>query len=540
MLSRQRLSFRNAAGSLATLACALGCNGPGLFDGSAPAAARLKPENGGIVADPNDFSHLPVPPVDGPPLLPIAMTVAVMRRPDPKADTLGYLRVGARVARSEKAVGNEGCPDGWFAIRPAGFVCIGQNATLKVDHPVARAIQVEPDRSKPMPYKYAFLRAIAPNYLRVPSKAEQFEYEMRLERHLRSWKKLHQKWDELDVGANDVPLDEIGSARGPVPAHAPALDENARFGGNGADRVPWWLQGERRIPNLSSFKAPSFAVIADRLKRHAGVSLIGSFVAGPEAQDRRFAIATDARLIPADKLKAESGSPFHGVEIKQLGLPVAFAQKDGTSYYDFSAGSPARAAAIAGRELLPLSGNVKEFAGERYVQARTGLWLKSAELRTVAKASRLPAWANRKEKWIEISIVNQTLLLWEGDVPVYVTLVSTGRDGMGDPKTTLSTPMGTFRIYQKHVTTTMDSSVADHEFELRDVPWVMYFKSGYALHAAYWHDDFGHVRSHGCVNLSPIDARRAFLWSAPDVPEHWHAAYTLDGQEQGTIVYIHP
>ena len=64
--------------------------------------------------------------------------------------------------------------------------------------------------------------------------------------------------------------------------------------------------------------------------------------------------------------------------------------------------------------------------------------------------------------------------------------------------------MGTFRVYQKHITTTMDSSVADHEFELRDVPWVMYFKGSYALHAAYWHDDFGHVRSHGCVNLAPI------------------------------------
>jgi hypothetical protein len=30
------------------------------------------------------------------------------------------------------------------------------------------------------------------------------------------------------------------------------------------------------------------------------------------------------------------------------------------------------------------------------------------------------------------------------------------------------------------------------------------------------------------------------MWSAPDVPEHWHAAYTTDALEQGTIVYIHP
>ena len=541
MRPKPRHSFRKAATCLAALACAVGCNGPSPFEGKDPAASRLKPENGGIVADPNDFSHVPVPPADGPALVPLAMTVAVMKRPDPKAETLGYLRVGARVARSAKPVANEGCPDGWYAVRPAGFVCAGPNATLKLDHPLARALQVEPDRQKPMPYKYAFLRSIAPNYMRVPTKAEQFEYEMRLERHLRNWSKLHDKWDTLEVGANDVPLDEIGIALGGIPEHAKAMDQNARFGGNGDDRVPWWLQGERRIPNISSFKAPSFAVIADRLKRHAGVSLIGTFVAGHEAQDRRFAISTDARLIPADKLKAESGSPFHGVDIKPVGLPVAFVQKDGASSYDFGSGSPVKSDALDGRAFVALSGNIKEYGGDRYVQARSGKWLKSAELRTAAKASRLPAWANKKgTKWIEISIVNQTLVLWEGDVPVYATLVSTGRDGMGDPQKTLSTPMGTFRVYQKHITTTMDSSVADHEFELRDVPWVMYFKSGYALHAAYWHDDFGHVRSHGCINMSPIDARRTFLWSAPDVPEHWHAAYTIDGQEQGTIVYIHP
>ena len=251
MLSRRRLNLRKAALCPALLACAIGCNGPSPFDSRDPAASRLKPENGGIVADPTDFSRLPVPPADGPQLAPIAMTVAIMRKPDPKAETLGYLRIGARVARSEKAVAYEGCPDGWYAIRPAGFVCVGSNATLKLDHPLSRAIRVEPDRSKPMPYKYAFLRSIAPNYLRVPSKGEQFEYEMRLERHLRNWQRLHEKWDALDVGANDVPLDELGVARGPIPDHARAMDQNARFGGNGDDRVPWWLQGERRIPNIS-------------------------------------------------------------------------------------------------------------------------------------------------------------------------------------------------------------------------------------------------------------------------------------------------
>ena len=63
---------------------------------------------------------------------------------------------------------------------------------------------------------------------------------------------------------------------------------------------------------------------------------------------------------------------------------------------------------------------------------------------------------------------------------------------------------------------------------------------GYALHAAYWHDDFGRPRSHGCVNLSPIDARYVFLWSSPSVPEHWQAAYAGDSTEPGTAINIHP
>jgi hypothetical protein len=291
---------------------------------------------------------------------------------------------------------------------------------------------------------------------------------------------------------------------------------------------------------LSSFRAPAYAVIADRLKRHAGVALIGTFVAGAEAQERRFAISTDARLLPADKLKADSGSPFHGYDIRKLGLPVGFAQRDEATYWEQDGAGLKKGEKLGRREFITLTGNVRMYGGDRLVQARNGKWVKSADIRTAAKSSKLPAWANKKAKWIDISIVNQTLVLWEGDQPVYVTLVSTGRDGMGEPGKTLSTPMGQFRIYQKHITTTMDSDVADHEFELRDVPWVQYFKAGYALHGAYWHDDFGRTRSHGCVNLAPIDARFVFLWSSPGVPEHWHGANAGNALEQGTIIYIHP
>lgn len=504
-----------------------------------PAAVKTQAENGGAEVRHDEWAHIPVPPEDGPLLAAIAMKTPIYAKPDRQSETVGYLRVGARVPRSEEPVSKQACPDGWYAIRPVGFVCAGEYATVKLDHPVAKAIQVEPDQSKPMPYKYAFVRGIAPNYLRVPSKKQQFQYEMRLERHLRNHKKLTHKWDHLDVGANDVPLDENGFAIGAIPEDAVAMDMNERFGGNGKDEVPWWLKGERRIPNLSTFKAPPYAIIADRVKRHAGVSLIGTFVGDEKAQNRRFAISTDARLIPADKLKADSGSPFHGESIREIGLPVAFARKAGSRWWTYEGGKLKRGKRLGWREFIPLTGNVKRILGVRMVEAKNGKWLRSSDLKTAAKPSKLPSWAHKGAKWIDISIVSQTLVFWEGDKPVYATLVSTGRDGLGDPKKTLSTPQGTFRVYQRHVTTAMDSDVADNEFELRDVPWVMYFKGGYAIHGAYWHDDFGRTRSHGCINVAPIDARLLFQWSDPPVPEHWHAAYSSDPLGEGTIVHIH-
>lgn len=489
----------------------------------------------------DEWAYVPMPPADGPKLAAIALITPVYPKPDKSTDAIGYLRLGAKVARSREPVSKRDCPEGWYAIRPVGFVCTGEQATLKLDHPLVRALDVEPNLSKPMPYKYAFLRSIAPNYLRIPTREQQFQYEMRLERHLRNYKKLAHKWDALDVGANDVPLDDRGIAQGAIPEHAIPMDMSERYGGNRNDEIPWWLKGgERRIPNVSTFKAPPYAVIADRAQRHAGVALVGTFVADERAQNRRFAITTDARLLPADKLKADSGSPFHGYDIREVGLPVAFARKAGATWWDYEGGKLKAGERLGWREFIALTGKSKTLSGVRMVEAHNGRWLRRSDLKVAPLNSKLPSFAKKGVKWIDISIVSQTMVLWEGQTPVYATLVSTGRDGLGEPGKTLSTPRGTFRIYQKHVTTTMDSDVADHEFELRDVPWVMYFKGGYALHGAYWHDDFGRTRSHGCVNIAPIDARYAFQWATPDVPEHWHAAYASDVTSKGTLVYIHP
>jgi lipoprotein-anchoring transpeptidase ErfK/SrfK len=66
-------------------------------------------------------------------------------------------------------------------------------------------------------------------------------------------------------------------------------------------------------------------------------------------------------------------------------------------------------------------------------------------------------------------------------------------------------------------------------YEVDQVPWTMYYWGSFALHGAYWHDGFGKVRSHGCTNIPPADARWLFYWSQPELPDGWHGAVGLRG-----------
>jgi lipoprotein-anchoring transpeptidase ErfK/SrfK len=149
----------------------------------------------------------------------------------------------------------------------------------------------------------------------------------------------------------------------------------------------------------------------------------------------------------------------------------------------------------------------------------------------------MPAWGTNGEKWIDINVTKQTLALYEGTKAVYATLVSTGEAGLSDPEKSTATKRGIYRIHTKHISATMDSDVVGEEFELRDVPYVEYFESNYALHGAYWHDRFGIPKSHGCINLAPEDARRIFFWTEPTVPAGWHGALL---PLKGTVLFVHP
>src|SRR5690606_15879024 len=219
--------------------------------------------------------------------------------------------------------------------------------------------------------------------------------------------------------------------------------------------------------------------------------------------------------------------------------PVVFVRSKGAYLYRGDQRSTGQQIerALGYREAVAVTGQKVALASCSYLETVSGHWILDKHLVRVDPMATVQSWAKGERSWIEVSILNQTLVAYEGQRPVYVTLVSTGIGGLGDPAETHATVQGTFLIHTKHVTATMSSDEVGDEFDLRDVPYVQYFHDGYALHASYWHDSFGRPRSHGCINLSPADARWLFHWTGPAVPRAWHSALSL---KDGTLVYIHP
>lgn len=115
-------------------------------------------------------------------------------------------------------------------------------------------------------------------------------------------------------------------------------------------------------------------------------------------------------------------------------------------------------------------------------------------------------------KLITVDIGKQKLFAWEGGKVVHETKVSTGM------KLT-PTVKGNFKVYlKKHLADMRGPSPYKHiypkgSYHIKDVPRHMYFFQGYAIHGAYWHNNFGRVASHGCVNVPLASADWLFNWA---------------------------
>ena len=452
----------------------------------------------------------------------LAWETRVMEQPSGSSPSLGYLRAGAVVAASDRGKRGDGCHGEWRAVAPVGYVCVEPGvATLDLDAPLVRALSTRPDMTQRLPYMYGLVRRPGPIYGRLPTLAEAQAAEPSLERRMHAWLAATDdngatfRADYWRRGKDDA----VPSPIGLWDAHA-------------TTEVPAWLAAGFPPGNLSGLRHGDDVVVG-ATKKHNGFALIDSAV----ADGRRYGITTDLLVFPVDRMRPVEGSAFHGYRVPEdVDFPFALVRREGAKAHELRGNKLVGIRAVPRRSAVRLTGKQRLSDDVLFFEAADGTWLSERYVSRVDAVRRMPKWASDGERWIDVSIRKQALVAYEGTKAVYATLVSTGEAGEGDPETSKSTVQGAFRIFAKHVTTTMSSEVVGEEFQLEDIPYVQYFEEGYALHAAYWHDDFGIPRSHGCINLSPEDAKWLFSWADPQLPAGWHA---LRGA-RGSVVSIHP
>jgi lipoprotein-anchoring transpeptidase ErfK/SrfK len=470
---------------------------------------------------------------------------------------LGYLRHGARLPVIPDPIVNDSCPDGWLELAAGGFVC-GKNATLDPKNPRVRLAPHGPDLTRSLPYDYGVNIANGtPLYRRVLSIDDRKKYE--------PWLSAAPRPVLLDAGTTDDDTSD--------PLDAGALTAALPVEVADAAPLPWYLRDggskEVTLEDLHGhgvlvrrmvrgfvlaldrdFKAAhahwwrttaGFAVPFERVVvHHPPPEFRGAWLGGHE-DEARVEFGGDAGAADAVvALKIVDASDDASARVPGEMTAVGFVRTSSAHSLtvDVDKKKVAWGAPLEKRSVVELTDATYDANGATYRQTTRGTWVAMGDIQ-LATPSPPPADLGEHEKWIDVDLTHQSLVAFEGTRPVFATLVASGKRDAHDKTKDHPTPTGTFRIQAKHVSATMDGNIAaDAPYSIEDVPWVMYFDGSYALHGAFWHSNFGHTMSHGCVNLSPADARSLFAWTEPRLPDGWHGVFTRDPKD-GTRVVVH-
>lgn len=143
------------------------------------------------------------------------------------------------------------------------------------------------------------------------------------------------------------------------------------------------------------------------------------------------------------------------------------------------------------------------------------------------------------EKTISVDLDYQTLSCFEGKNEVYFCRISSGKNYdpiTGEKSDEYATPAGSLLTWWKIFSQNMTAGSAQAGYSTPAVPWSTFVSGeGIAIHGAFWHNAFGEKRSHGCINVSPENAKWIFRWTTPYISLA-QSEIRLSYPDHGTIV----
>lgn len=480
---------------------------------------------------------------------------------------IGYVRKGGKVPIDSDPVKTKNCKKGWYELVDGGYIC-GKYATTDLKNPGVRLGVKAPDLEATVPYKYAYNRMNGtPLYTSVPSKEDMLKYEPYLEEERR--KKAAKKaaknaekngGDSADdksakkpankkpssKSAKRKPSDEedVAAARVPAGAGGGSAEENLANIDPGEDleepeEKPWW----QTKPNSKEVDITLAELAADADSNLNRRMVKGFFISVDKTfgwNDRLWYKTTSGLVAPSDRMYINKPPDTEGTHWPEGAKQVGFATAGKAFRYDVDpeSGTVKKGQKLKRFAAFGLTGKKTSIKDTVYRETVDGWWMKGAQ-GTFTEPNARPSDVDPKEKWIDVNLTRKTLVAFEGDRPVYAALVSPGKKSRNRKKDH-RTPVGKWRIREKHIAVTMDGDgvAGDVPYSIEDVPYVAYYKGSYALHGAFWHNNFGREMSHGCVNLAPKDAKHIFFWSEPRLPRGWHAVWSSD-ERPGTMVVAH-
>lgn len=486
---------------------------------------QAKPQHR-LAPKPQPVPSAPPAPVDpGPPLDAIALGhwSPIRSETAVASKASGYVRSSMLIRTlNSLAIVNDDCKEGWYATL-GGYICHEKDFFVVKGKRRPKVERTQANREALLPYRYVKITASKiPLYKRPPTDEDAMQYEgwippaLRVDGGVEAQGEGTERVPVNPVAATapEAPIDQSPAGPAPVPTEPPPTLAS--------------LEGGRRSP-IMRFLLKDFVVTLDRSYSFGG---------------RPYMKTVSEGFMPANTYRSVGAvTEWEGFTVSGVSAPAwAFLMnKDGRAFKRNAKGVLVRAHAkyrshVAVLETLSEGSNT--FWGDGT------LFFRSDDARKV-QISPMPDGVVAKEgvaRWMDVNLSTQTLVVYEGARPVYVTLVSTGRKSK-NPQEHFETPTGLFQVRSKHVSESMDGQQdAEGLYSIEDVPYVMFFERGYALHSAFWHDGFGRPRSHGCVNLSPKDARWIFDWSTPTLPASWHGIYfspALPIPATSTWVWVH-
>lgn len=154
------------------------------------------------------------------------------------------------------------------------------------------------------------------------------------------------------------------------------------------------------------------------------------------------------------------------------------------------------------------NGTAGVFDGQTIMPPKVDLSQKKVSTKVLGEAE------TSGEKHIYVDLTNQLLTAYQGDSVFMQAPISSGK--------WFPTPTGEFSIWEKVRATKMSGGHGADYYYLPNVPFVMFFSGsgvdagrGFSLHGTYWHNNFGHPMSHGCVNMRTVDAEKLYYWVNP-------------------------